>query len=137
VDIVTDLQLAGPVGQYGRGLLQDVSSQLVDQFAECLKKQLAADAREAAAAVTAQARPIGGLRLGVAALWRSFAFSNAAETPDNLANDERASPRQKPRHHPLRRSRRLHVAQPRDEGLSGNAPAAGEAQLAASAGPFC
>jgi carbon monoxide dehydrogenase subunit G len=31
VDIVTDLQLAGPVAQYGRGLVQDVSSQLVGQ----------------------------------------------------------------------------------------------------------
>ena len=38
VDIVTDLQLAGPVAQYGRGLVQDVSSQLVGQFADCLQK---------------------------------------------------------------------------------------------------
>lgn len=73
VDIVTDLQLAGPVAQYGRGLVQDVSSQLVGQFADCLKKQLAASTpEEAAAAVAGQTRPVGGLRLGLGALWRSF-----------------------------------------------------------------
>jgi len=73
VDIVTDLQLTGPVAQYGRGLVQDVSSQLVGQFADCLKKQLgAATPEEAAAAVAVQARPVGGLRLGLGALWRSF-----------------------------------------------------------------
>jgi carbon monoxide dehydrogenase subunit G len=73
VDIVTDLQLTGPVAQYGRGLVQDVSSQLVGQFADCLKKQLgAATPEEAAAAVAVQSRPVGGLRLGLGALWRSF-----------------------------------------------------------------
>jgi uncharacterized protein len=72
VDIVTDLQLTGPVAQYGRGLVEDVSSQLVGQFADCLKKQLVASPEEAAAAVTRQARPVGGLRLGLGALWRSL-----------------------------------------------------------------
>jgi hypothetical protein len=72
VDIVTDLQLTGAVAQYGRGLVADVSSQLVGQFADCLQKQLAANPEEAAAAVQAQAKPVGGLRLGLGALWRSF-----------------------------------------------------------------
>jgi uncharacterized protein len=71
VDIVTDLQLTGPVAQYGRGLVQDVSSQLVGQFADCLKKQLGTT-EEAAAAVAAHSRPVGGLRLGLGALWRSL-----------------------------------------------------------------
>jgi carbon monoxide dehydrogenase subunit G len=72
VDIATDLQLAGAVAQYGRGLVQDVSSQLVTQFADCLKAQLAASPEEAAAAIEAQARPVRGLRLGFRALWRSL-----------------------------------------------------------------
>ncbi len=72
VDIVTDLQLAGPVAQYGRGLVQDVSSQLVTKFADCLKAQLAASPEEAAAVVEAQARPVGGLRLGLGALLRAI-----------------------------------------------------------------
>jgi uncharacterized protein len=73
VDIVTDLQLMGPVAQYGRGLVQDVSSQLVGQFADRLEKQLAAAAPgEAEVPAAAQARPVGGIRLGLGALWRSF-----------------------------------------------------------------
>ena len=73
VDIVTDLQLAGAVAQYGRGLVQDVSAQLITQFADCLKAQLTATPEEAAAAVEAQARPVQGLRLGLGALWRALA----------------------------------------------------------------
>ncbi len=72
VDIVTDLQLAGAVAQYGRGLVEDVSSQLVGQFASCLKAQLAASPEEATAAVQTQAKPVSGLRLGLVALWRSL-----------------------------------------------------------------
>jgi hypothetical protein len=35
-------------------------------------KQLASNPEEAAAVVEAQSRPVGGLRLGLGALWRSF-----------------------------------------------------------------
>jgi carbon monoxide dehydrogenase subunit G len=72
VDIVTDLQLAGPVAQYGRGLVEDVSSELVTRFADCLQKQLGATPKEAQAAVEAQARPVSGLRLGATALLRAL-----------------------------------------------------------------
>jgi uncharacterized protein len=72
VDIATDLTLAGAVAQYGRGLVEDVSSQLVGQFADCLEKQLAGSEEEAVAAVQARSRPVGGVRLGIGALWRSF-----------------------------------------------------------------
>jgi len=70
VDIVTDLALSGPVAQYGRGIVADVSSQLVTSFADCLKKQLAANPAEARAAVEAQAQPVSGVRLGLGALLR-------------------------------------------------------------------
>ena len=40
VDIVTELALTGTVAQYGRGMIQDISSQLVDRFARCLQTQL-------------------------------------------------------------------------------------------------
>jgi uncharacterized protein len=72
VDIVTDLQLAGAVAQYGRGLVEDVSSQMVTKFADCLKAQLVASPEEAAAAVETTARPVGGLRLGFGALFRAL-----------------------------------------------------------------
>jgi carbon monoxide dehydrogenase subunit G len=87
--IVTDLTLQGSVAQYGRGIVADVSSQLTKQFAECLASKLATTTEAAAtpdpeAAPTGQVatsptpspqpqvKPIGGLRLGLAALWRSF-----------------------------------------------------------------
>jgi carbon monoxide dehydrogenase subunit G len=72
VDIVTELALAGAVAQYGRGIVADVSSQLVTQFADCLKAQLAATPEEAAAAIEAQSRPVGGLRLGLGAVLRAL-----------------------------------------------------------------
>jgi uncharacterized protein len=79
VDIVTDLQLAGPVAQYGRGLVQDVSAQLVSEFANCLERQLASSPEatpeepSAPPAAEAEPKPIGGLRLGLAALLRALA----------------------------------------------------------------
>lgn len=71
VEIVTELALTGAVAQYGRGLVQDVASQLVGRFADCLEKQLAATPEEADAAVAGQAKPVGGLRLGLGALVRA------------------------------------------------------------------
>ncbi len=71
IDIVTDLTLSGAVAQYGRGIVQDVSQQLVGRFAECLKGQLTAETPEQAAAAAAEtAKPVSGLSLGVAAMWR-------------------------------------------------------------------
>jgi uncharacterized protein len=72
VDIVTELSLSGPAAQYGRGMVADVSSQLVGRFADCLKKQLEASPAEAQAAVTQAAEPVSGLRLGIAAFLRSI-----------------------------------------------------------------
>jgi hypothetical protein len=73
IDITTDLSLSGPVAQYGRGLIEDVSTQLVQSFADCLKAQLVAEPEAARAAVAAQDRPVRLGRHGLAALWHSVA----------------------------------------------------------------
>jgi carbon monoxide dehydrogenase subunit G len=73
VDIVTDLRLSGAVAQYGRGMVEDVSSELVARFADCLKAQLAATPAEAEAAVAQQAKPVSGLSLALGALGRGIA----------------------------------------------------------------
>jgi uncharacterized protein len=74
VDIVTDLSLSGPVAQYGRGLIEDVSRQLVGRFADCLRTQLtAATPEEAEAATAVHAKPVAGVRLGLGALASSVA----------------------------------------------------------------
>ena len=73
VDVATELMLTGAVAQYGRGIVEDVSQRLVKSFAECLQAQLVAAPAQAEAAVAAQAKPVGGLRLGLGALWRRIA----------------------------------------------------------------
>ncbi len=63
VDIITDLKVSGKVAQFGKGVMQDVSTKLLGQFAECLEKKIAEpDAVEeiAAASAGATATPISG-----------------------------------------------------------------------------
>jgi len=74
IDVVTELTLSGAVAQYGRGIVQDVSQQMVSKFADCLKAQLVAETPEEAAAAVAehQAQPVQGLSMGLGAVWRSF-----------------------------------------------------------------
>jgi carbon monoxide dehydrogenase subunit G len=81
VVVKTDLTLSGAVAQYGRasGLIQDVASQLVGQFADNLKAQLAANAStnnsakgEGTLPPPSKARPISGFTLLFRALWNSI-----------------------------------------------------------------
>jgi uncharacterized protein len=72
IEITTDLVLSGPVAQYGRGMIEDVSRQLVKSFADCLKAQLVAEPEAARAAVVAQDRPVRLHRHGLAAVWHSI-----------------------------------------------------------------
>jgi uncharacterized protein len=95
VTIVTDLALTGMAAQFGRGLVQDVTAQLLEQFASCLEQQLVTEpsAEADAAADEAELEPepppaISGLAIGAAAmsmwlerhrgltsfLWASFFF---------------------------------------------------------------
>jgi carbon monoxide dehydrogenase subunit G len=76
VDIVTDMALTGAIAQYGGGIVQDVSSQMVGKFADCLAAQLVAEppAAEAAPAPAAHAAtPVSGLSLGAGAVARAVA----------------------------------------------------------------
>jgi carbon monoxide dehydrogenase subunit G len=72
VEVATDLMLTGPVAQYGRGVIEDVSTQLVQSFADCLKTRLVAAPEQAEAAVAAQAVPVEGLELGIPAARREL-----------------------------------------------------------------
>jgi carbon monoxide dehydrogenase subunit G len=67
VVIDTELSLSGPVAQYGRGMIADVSRRLTDEFAACLRARL-----EAPEAPVRQARPVGGIRLALWALLRAI-----------------------------------------------------------------
>ena len=97
VKMVADIQLTGAVAQLSRGLLPEVSRKLTQQFADCLQEtMLGAEASPAVgasgsaayepgasaantpstpprAAAPVKAKPIGGLSLGLAALWAAIA----------------------------------------------------------------
>jgi carbon monoxide dehydrogenase subunit G len=95
VKMVADIQLTGAVAQLSRGLLPEVSRKLTQQFADCLQESMlgaeepplapAASAQHASApgeptpaapgipAATVTAKPIGGLRLGLTAIWAAIA----------------------------------------------------------------
>lgn len=81
--IHTDMQLSGSVAQYGRGvgMIQDLSSHLIGQFADNLRKQIeeggadtAAEGAEggAGAQPAPSAKPISGLSLGLRVLWNAI-----------------------------------------------------------------
>lgn len=81
VTTVTELTLSGAAAQYGRGLVQGVTEQLLKSFADCLEQQLAPAVEDgdaggspaAAAPVPVQPRPVSGLSLAAAALRSSLA----------------------------------------------------------------
>jgi carbon monoxide dehydrogenase subunit G len=71
-----DITLTGAAAQLSRGLLPEVSKKLTAQFAECLRETLASTAEEAPEGAPptqpAAAKPVGGLGLGLAALWAAI-----------------------------------------------------------------
>jgi hypothetical protein len=73
VQLETDLRLSGQAAQFGRGsIVQDVSTTLVDQFANCLKAQLTASPEEAKAATVQAQKPISGFSLMLKTLARKL-----------------------------------------------------------------
>ena len=67
----TDLALTGMAAQFGRGLVEDVTAQLLDSFAYCLEQQLAVEPgnpSSAAAHEPAEPRAVSGLAVGAAAM---------------------------------------------------------------------
>lgn len=73
VHVSTHLAVTGRPAQFGRGVLQDVSNRLLDQFAQCLAERLGAgqpeatgggDAAATANAADAAARPVQGRHAG-------------------------------------------------------------------------
>ncbi len=69
VGIVTELTLQGAVAQYGRGIVPQVAAQLTKQFADNVAALLERDPAEAPPAPVA---PVGGVRLGLRAVWASL-----------------------------------------------------------------
>ena len=84
VKMRADIHLTGTVAQLSRGLLPEVSRKLTQQFADCLHQSMGAaevratESADLAAAVaapveaTARPKPIGGIRLGLGAIWAAI-----------------------------------------------------------------
>ncbi len=80
VHMQADITLSGAAAQLSRGLLPEISKKLTQQFADCLQSSMtAAEEAEAGSAAAsspepaAVAKPVGGLRLGLSALWAVLA----------------------------------------------------------------
>ncbi|MBI4697068.1 MAG: SRPBCC family protein [Gammaproteobacteria bacterium] len=72
VSVESDISLAGAVAQFGRtGLMEEVTSRLLEQFAANLETQIAAAADPGAAPREAPAAPAAPANLG-GMLWASF-----------------------------------------------------------------
>jgi uncharacterized protein len=87
VKMEADITLTGAAAQLSRGLLPEISKKLTQTFADCLQESMGAeqttresagaDAAAAGAAAApvkpAVAKPVGGIRLGIAAVWSIIA----------------------------------------------------------------
>jgi len=72
VKMSADITLTGAAAQLSRGLLPEISKKLTQQFADCLEASMTAEGVEAAGAEAARpaaAKPVGGIGLGVSAVW--------------------------------------------------------------------
>jgi uncharacterized protein len=59
ISVITDLTITGRVAQFGRGVLADVSTKLLGQFADCLETKLLAGEETGAAAAGGGGEPGG------------------------------------------------------------------------------
>jgi carbon monoxide dehydrogenase subunit G len=75
VKIVQDLKVSGQAAQFSRGMMQDVSTKLTQEFADCLRMNMQVEDQAEAGAERvpmATAKPVRGIRLGLGALWRAI-----------------------------------------------------------------
>jgi uncharacterized protein len=90
VEIVTDLALSGAVAQYGRGMVEDVSSRLVTSFADCLRRELTA---EPAGADTGPAEPPAAKPISAVSLALGVFRSRIRDLIERLRRKERGDGR--------------------------------------------
>ena len=57
VKVDTQLKVTGKVAQFGKGVIEDISRKLMDQFATCLERKLAAPSSEGEGAAAESAQP--------------------------------------------------------------------------------
>lgn len=60
VTVLTDLAVTGKPAQFGRGVMQDVSDQLLGQFTACLERRLSSDSEAPASPAASTSDPLSG-----------------------------------------------------------------------------
>jgi uncharacterized protein len=94
ISVMTDLTITGRVAQFGRGVLADVSTKLLGQFADCLQTQLLAG-EESGATAGADGGEAGGASGGAdggsSASAPSAPSASAAGGPRDIASEGAAA----------------------------------------------
>ena len=72
IEVVQDLQLSGAAAQYGRGMISDVTSVLMRDFADNMQKRITARDRGVAVDQIGAASPAGGFAIGMRAAWMAL-----------------------------------------------------------------
>jgi carbon monoxide dehydrogenase subunit G len=72
VAVAQDLQLSGAAAQFGRGMVSDVTSVLMRDFATNMQNRIVALDRGEAADQIASAAPAGGFTIGLRATWMAL-----------------------------------------------------------------
>lgn len=93
VAVETDIQISGPAAQFGRGVMQDISSKLIRRFADCLAEEMAADGAQPTAMGINEATPAdvaSGRHAteGAAAVAVEWAAAAVARAPTRLGGYE-------------------------------------------------
>ena len=77
VAVDTEIQISGPAAQFGRGVMQEVSSKLMARFAECMAEEMGADTNEATRADAASGRTTTTEATPVSVNWAAAAVARA------------------------------------------------------------
>lgn len=72
VEVAQDLQLAGAAAQYGRGMISDVTTVLMRDFASNMQSRITAAERGLSSDPVAAARPAGGFTIALRAAWMAL-----------------------------------------------------------------
>jgi len=72
VEVAQDLQLSGAAAQYGRGMIADVTSVLMRDFAKNMQTRIGALERGLSPDQLATAAPASGLAIGLRAAWMAL-----------------------------------------------------------------
>ena len=85
IDVTTDLSITGKPAQFGRGVMQEVSDKLLQQFVGCIESQFAEPAEPEPAPTDAGGAPLAAGSAALPAADAAAPVSDAAAAPQTFA----------------------------------------------------